>query len=111
MDVLYRIGTASAAEVHRALEDPPTATTIRGLLRILEEKGHVTHEKDGLRYLYRPAVSRDLAAAEVLPHVIRTYFGGSPSRALASLLGRSRLDEDEIDRLSNLVEQAKKGRR
>jgi predicted transcriptional regulator len=112
MDVLYRRGSATALEVHRALEDPPTPTTVRGLLRILEEKGHVGHEVDGTRYVYRPSVSRDAAAAQVLPHVIRTFFGGSHSRALAALLGADgdRLDKAEIDRLSEIVEQARKSK-
>jgi len=110
MDVIYRRGSASAAEVREALDDAPTTTTIRGLLRILEEKGHVRHERDGPRFVYRPAVTREAAAAHVLPHVVRTFFGGSPARAMAALLGRDdgTVSDAELDRLGALLDQARK---
>ena len=112
MDVLYRQGSATADEVRRGMDDPPTTTTVRGLLRILETKGHVSHDVDGARYVYRPVLSRDDAAAHVLPHVVRTFFGGSPSRAMAALLGSggAAVDEKEIERLSRVIEDARRRR-
>jgi BlaI family penicillinase repressor len=110
MDVIYRRGEATAAEIHKLLDDPPTLTTVRGLLRILEEKGQVLHAQDGNRYVYRPIVNRDAAGAQVLPHVVRTFFGGSAARAMAALLGPDGigLEDAELERLSLLVEEARK---
>ena len=109
MDVLYRRGSASAEEVRKALDKAPTTTTVRGLLRILEEKRHVCHEQDGPRFIYKPAVTREAAGAHVLPHVVRTFFEGSPARAMAALLGREggEVSEAELDRLKKLLEQAR----
>lgn len=110
MDVLFRRGKATAAEVQQSLEDAPTTTTVRGLLRVLEEKGHVRHELDAQRFVYMPAVERDTAAAQVLPHVIRTFFEGSPARAMAAFLGADAdgVSDAELDRLQEVVDQARK---
>ena len=108
MDVIYRLGRANAAEVHEQLADPPTYTTVRGLLRILEEKGHLRHEQDGQRYVYAPSTPRDDAGASHLSHVIRTFFDGSPSKAMAALLGAGEARSDEeLKRLQQLIEQAR----
>ncbi|HEX8696324.1 MAG TPA: BlaI/MecI/CopY family transcriptional regulator [Longimicrobium sp.] len=110
LDVLYRLGRATAAEVTAELDDAPTSTTVRGLLRILEEKGHVRHEQDGLRYVYLPAVPREDAGVSVLSHVLKTFFEGSPARAMAALLG-SRADGltgAELERLARIVEDARR---
>jgi predicted transcriptional regulator len=111
MDVLYRRGRATAADVHRDIENPPTYTTIRGLLRILEDKGHVRHEQDGVRYVFLPSVPRDREGASVLAHVVRTFFDGSPSKAMASLLGQQTdHGEDELRRLEALIDETKDAR-
>lgn len=111
LEVIYRLGTASAAEVTAELPDAPTLTTVRGLLRILTTKGHIRHEYDGPRYVYAPAVSRGAAGSSMLTHVVSTFFNGSPANAMAALLGSSgpKLNSDELDRLAELVEHAKKG--
>ncbi|HYJ79863.1 MAG TPA: BlaI/MecI/CopY family transcriptional regulator [Longimicrobiaceae bacterium] len=109
LDVLYRLGRATAAEVTAELSDAPTSTTVRGLLRILEEKGHVRHERDGVRYVYLPAVEKEDAGVPALSHVLRTFFEGSPSRAMAALLGSGgRPGGAELERLARLVEDARR---
>jgi predicted transcriptional regulator len=113
MDVVYRLGRATAAEIHRELPDAPTYTTVRGLLRVLEAKGHLEHEQKERRYVYIASTPRASAGVSTLGHVVRTFFDGSPSNAMAALLGsqRDRLSEAELDRLAELVKQARKGRR
>lgn len=109
MDVIYRRGRATAAEVLEDLPDPPSYSAVRALLRLLEEKGHVEHEQDGPRYVYAPTVARDRARRSALKHVVRTFFDGSASEAMAALLdGETRLDDAELDRLSAMIEQARK---
>lgn len=108
MDVIYRLGRATAAEVTSALPDAPTSTTVRGLLRILERKGHVRHALDGPRYVYMPCAPREVAGVSLLSHVVRTFFDGSSSRAMAALLGRTgRLSDAELERLARLIEDAR----
>lgn len=113
LEVIYRLGKATAAEVTAELPDAPTLTTVRGLLRILTTKGHIRHESDGPRYVYAPAVPRGAAGSSMLSHVVRTFFDGSPASAMAALLGSSggRLSEDELERLSQLVERSRKSAR
>jgi predicted transcriptional regulator len=111
MDLVYRMGQASAADIHRDLPDAPTYTTVRGLLRILVEKGHLQSEQDGKRYVYRPSTPRPAAGASSIAHVVNTFFGGSTSEAFAALLGtRNRISEDELTRLSRLVAKARRAR-
>jgi predicted transcriptional regulator len=108
LDIIYNLGRASASDVLERLPDAPTYTTIRGLLRVLESKGHVRHEEDGGRYVYIPTLTKQRAAKSALKHVVQTFFDGSPSRAMAALLGADRsLSEDEIERLTQLVESAR----
>jgi predicted transcriptional regulator len=109
MDVVYRRGHATAAEVHADLPDAPTYTTVRGLLRVLEEKGHLRHEEDGRQFVYMPSTPKSDAGASQLSHVVRTFFGGSPAEAMAALLGsqQSGVSEDELERLASLVERAR----
>lgn len=113
MDVVYRAGRATAAEVQAALPDPPSYSTVRALLRVLEDKGHLTHGEEGKRYVYVPTQARPLAARSALSQVVQTFFGGSVERAVATLLSQSdtRLSEEELDRLSALIDQAKEGGR
>lgn len=109
MDVIYRRGRATAAEVLEDLPDPPSYSAVRALLRLLEEKGHARHEQDGPRYVFLPTVNRDRASKSALTHVVRTFFDGSASDAVAALLdGDAKLDAAELDRLSAMIEHARK---
>jgi BlaI family transcriptional regulator, penicillinase repressor len=112
MDVVYRRGRATAAEVHEELPDAPTYTTVRGLLRILEEKGHLQHAEEGPRYVYRPSTPREDAGASLLSHVVSTFFDGSAAKAMAALLGSSagRVNDADLERLAELVERARVAR-
>lgn len=109
MDILYRQGKATAAEVHEALPDPPSYSAVRATLRILEEKGHVRHQEEGLRYVFLPSVPRDRAKKNALRHLLDTFFDGSVEQAVAALLdtNSTRLKAEELERLSKLVEKAK----
>jgi predicted transcriptional regulator len=109
MDVLYRLGRATVAEVMENIEDPPGYSAVRAMLRILEEKGHLRHEQDGPRYVFIPRVTRDRARRSALTHLIQTFFDGSTEEAVAALLGmsQSRLSEEELERLSKLIDSAK----
>lgn len=108
MDVLYRRGEATVAEVMDDLKDPPTYSAVRSILRVLTEKGHIVHRADGPRYVYAPAVGRDRARKAALDHVVDTFFDGSAERTLAALLTRSDLDltEAQIRRLAKEIRQA-----
>ena len=109
MDVIYALGSGTAAQVHAGLPDAPTYTTVRGLLRILEEKGHLRHEEHGRQFVYLPLTPKGDAGASHLKHVIGTFFGGSPADAMASLLGsRQRLSAQELERLARVVERARR---
>lgn len=109
MDVLYRLGRATAAEVHAALPDAPSYSTIRALLKVLETKGHVRHTADGPRYVYTPTVSRERARESALRQVVGTFFDGSTEATVAALLGLSadQLSDAELNRLAALIAQAK----
>ena len=111
LEILYRLGRATAGEVCAEMSDAPSYTTVRGLLRILEQKGHIRHERDGTRYVYSPTVPKTSAGASVLTHVVSTFFNGSPSAAVAALLGSSsKISDQELRRLMHLVQEARKGR-
>jgi len=105
MDVIYSLGRATAAEVHERLPEPPSATAVRTLLRILEEKGHLRHERDGVRHVYLPTVARDAAQRSAVAHMLRTFFGGSPKAAMAALLDLSErpLTKQERDELVAMI--------
>jgi BlaI family transcriptional regulator, penicillinase repressor len=110
MDVIYRLGRATAADVHDALPDRPSYSTVRALLRVLEGKGHLRHVEDGPRYVYSPTVPRERARESALRQVVSTFFGGSTEAAVAALLDLSaaRLSDSELNRLAGLIAQAKK---
>lgn len=110
MDILFRRGRATAAEVMEDLPGDPSYSTVRTQLRVLEEKGHVRHEEEGLRYIYVPVVARHTARRSALKHLIETFFEGSSEKAVAALLGGegSRLSDVELDRIAGLVEKARK---
>lgn len=113
MDVIYRRGKATAAEVREEIPDAPGYSAIRALLRVLEEKGHLKHEQDGPRYVYLPKVPRDRARVSALRQLVQTFFEGSTAHAVAALLedGDRDLSEEELDRLSRLIDEARKGAR
>lgn len=110
MDVLHRRGEATAAEVMADLPDAPTYSAVRALLRVLEDKGRVTHGERGRTYVYRTTTSRSAARRAALQHVVRTFFGGSVDEAAAALLDLSgrRLDAATRRRLARRIEQARK---
>ena len=110
MDVLYKRGKASAAEVREAIEDAPSYSAIRAMLRVLEEKGHVRHQAEGLKYVYVPTVNRDKAKRSAVRHLLDTFFSDSPDQVVAALLDVSsrRLTGDELDRMADMIEKAKK---
>jgi len=106
MDVIYRRGRATAAEVLADLPDPPTYSTIRGMLRYLEDKGHLRHQADGPRYVYVATSPKAKVRASALTHVVQTFFDGSVSTAVATLLESKPLSADEYARLSRLLDEA-----
>jgi predicted transcriptional regulator len=110
MDILYRRGRATAAEVLEDMAEPPTYSAVRALLRILEDEGHIKHVQDGPRYVYLPAVARNDARKSALSHVVTTFFDGSIEQVVATLVesSRSKLSKEELDRLAQLIEKAKK---
>jgi len=109
MDILFQRGRASAAEIHAALPDRPSYSAVRAKLRVLEEKGHVRHEEKALRYVYVPTTPRDAARRSALRHLLSTFFQGSVGEAVAALLDvSSDLSKADLDRISNLIEEAKK---
>jgi predicted transcriptional regulator len=110
MDILYRLGTATAAEVQAQLGGEQSYSTVRAQLRILEEKGFVRHEEQGVRYVFQPTTPRDHASRSALKHLLDTFFEGSAERMVATLLdGESAgLSGPELDRLSELVREARK---
>jgi BlaI family transcriptional regulator, penicillinase repressor len=109
MDVIYRRGEATAQDVLAGLPDPPSYSAVRGLLRVLEEKGHLKHRQAGPRYVYQPTVTREKARRHALQQVLRTFFDGSPTQAVAALLDLSARDltDDELDRLEALIESVR----
>lgn len=110
MDAIYRLGEATAQDVLDRIPDPPSYSAVRALLRILEDKGHVRHRRDGQRYVYTPTVSRERARATALRQLVGTFFDGSAGAAAAALLDLSREDltDEELGRLEALVERARK---
>ncbi len=109
MDILYRRGEATVAEVMADLPDPPTYSAVRSILRILMEKEMITHREDGPRYVYLPAVNADRAAADAMQHVIRTFFDGSAEQAVAAVLrlSDSKLGDHEIEALQERIRKAR----
>jgi BlaI family penicillinase repressor len=110
MDILYRARKASASDVLNAMPDPPSYSAVRAMLRVLEEKGHVKHQEEGLKYVYAPVVARDKAKRSAVKHVMETFFNGSAEQIVAALLDVSstRLTRDELDRMAEMIEKAKK---
>ena len=109
MDLLFQRGKASVAEVLEGMPDPPSYSAVRAMLRVLEEKGHLQHEQDGPRYVYKPTVTRERARRSALRHLVRTFFNGSTGEAVAALLDMSdaKMSDAEVGRLARLIDQAK----
>src|ERR1700747_300743 len=107
MDILYQKARATAAEIHAALPDAPSYSAVRAKLRVLEEKGHIRHEEEALRYVYIPTLPRDRAKRSALSHMLETFFEGSAEQAVAALLdlSSSKLSGQELDRLARLIEE------
>lgn len=108
MDVIYRRGQASVTEVLAELPDPPTYSAVRGMLRLLEEKGYLRHEQEGLKYVYLPAEDTRQVRASALKHMVKTFFGGSPEQAVAALLemSDSKLSSKDKQYLAQLIRKA-----
>src|SRR5215467_10830897 len=110
MDLIYRMGRATVGEVMERLTGKPAYSTVRAQLRVLEEKGHLRHEEHGLRYVYIPKVPRHMIRQSALRHLVDTFFEGSAGKAVAALLGKEgfKISAEELDRISKLIEEAKK---
>lgn len=111
MDVLYRKGSATAADVLEDMPEPPSYSAVRALLRILEEKGHIRHEESEGKYVFMPRVARDKAKRSAIRHLVQTFFDGSSEKAVAALLdaASSKLSDKELDRLQTMIDKARKG--
>src|SRR5438045_1404642 len=105
VDAVYRLGKAGVAEIRAALPDPPSYSAVRAMLNLLEKKGHVRHERDGLRYVYSPVVTQKKARRSALRHIVATFFGGSPVAAAAALLEMSdaKIPREEKEQLATLI--------
>jgi predicted transcriptional regulator len=110
MDVIYRLGSASVAEVQGEMPDPPSYSTVRALMGVLTDKGELTYTTDGPRYVYRPTTPREEARTSALERVLSTFFDGSPTKAMAALMDLSADDmtDEELDRLESLVKEARR---
>ena len=110
MEIVYARGRVTAAEVRESLPDPPSYSAVRAMLRILEEKGHLSHESDGPRYVFKPTTPRDEASETALRGVIRTFFGGSPEQAVAALLDLDdkALDDEALERIAERIAEARR---
>jgi predicted transcriptional regulator len=108
MDIIYERGHATAADIVARLQDPPSYSAVRAMLRILEAKGHLRHENQGPRYVFFPTVPRDQASRSALRGLVRTFFEGSTTQAVAALLEQSRLSETDLARLAELIDEARK---
>jgi BlaI family transcriptional regulator, penicillinase repressor len=110
MDVLYRKGRATAAEILEEIPDPPSYSAVRAMLRVLEDKKHIRHEEEDLRYVYMPVVPREKARRSAVTHLLETFFDGSAEQAVATLLNVSARDltAEDFDRLAALIEEARK---
>jgi predicted transcriptional regulator len=113
MDRLYRLGRATANEILEGLSGDPSSSTVRTQLRVLESKGFVRHEEEGLRYVYVPTVPRHAARRSALRHLVETFFDGSNAKVVAALLGGegTRVTDEELDRIVALVKSARSGSR
>jgi BlaI family transcriptional regulator, penicillinase repressor len=110
MDSIHELGEASVNDVLACLSDPPSYSAVRTMMRLLEEKGHLKHRREGMKYVYRPTLAPDKARRSALQHLLKTFFGGSPSDAVAAVLDLSgdKIPAEELDRLARLIDEARK---
>ena len=110
MDILYRVDEASAADVMEQLPSPPGYSAVRAMLSVLEKKGHILHRKQGPRYVFRPVVPHEQATKSAVKHLLNTFFGGSMEEAVAALISAkgSKLSDEELERITRLIENARK---
>jgi BlaI family transcriptional regulator, penicillinase repressor len=108
MEIVYRRGKATAAEVMDELPDPPTYSAVRAALRLLEDRGRLAHEMDGKRYVYAPTTPRSRARSTALRDLVRTFFGGSTEQVVNALLEEQKPSAAELERLATLIEQARR---
>jgi len=110
MDVIFQLGEASVGGVLELLPDPPSYSSVRTMIRLLESKGFLRHRRDGNRYVYRPTQSKESASRTALQHLISTFFSGSPSDAVAAILDESsdNLSDIDLERLEQLIDEARK---
>jgi predicted transcriptional regulator len=104
------LGQATAVEVMENLPDPPSYSAVRAMLRLLEEKNYLRHEQDGMKYIYLPTVSREKARQSALKQLVQTFFDGSTEQAVAAMIdmSRAKMSDEELNRLSEMIEQARK---
>lgn len=109
MDIVYRRGRATAAEVQSDIPDPPSNSAVRGMLRLLEDKGHLRHETEGPRYVYLPTADPNRVGRSAVRHLVRTFFDNSAGSAVAAMLGiyESHLNDEDLDRLEKLIEEVR----
>ena len=110
MNIIFTHGKATATEVMDAMDDPPTYSAVRATLRVLEQKGHLKHQHDGTRYVYLPTVNRDRVRLSALDQLLATFFDGSAANVVATLIERQKgkMSDEELDELSQLIDQARK---
>ncbi len=111
MDILFQRGSAAASEIHEALPDPPSYSAVRAALSVLEKKGHIRHELQGLRYVWKPRVPRENARRTALRHLVKTFFDGSVEQTVAALLDEPsvKLEQRDLDRLREMIAKAEGG--
>jgi predicted transcriptional regulator len=110
LDIVYRLGRATAAEIRAELADSPSDSSVRTLLRLMEEKGHLAHEVDGPRYVYFASTPPEVASRSALRHLLGTFFGGSPERLVSALVDDEQLDDHALDALARLVDEKRNPR-
>jgi BlaI family penicillinase repressor len=110
MDILYQRGKSSATEVREAMPDAPSYSAVRAMLRVLEDKGHVRHQAEGLKYVYLPTVTREKAKRSAVKHLLDTFFHDSPEQVVAALLDVSstRMTQEELNRMAEMIDKARK---
>jgi predicted transcriptional regulator len=108
MDVIYRLGRATAADVRDGLSDPPSYSAVRGMLRFLEDKGLLRHEQDGARYVYLPTAEPRKVRKSAMQHLVQTFFRGSAQEAAAALIEDGKMSQAELNGLAALLEKARK---
>ena len=110
MEILYRGGKASVSDVMEGMDDAPGYSAVRAMMRVLEDKGHVKHQAEGLKYVYVPVVTREKAKRSAVKHLLDTFFSEAPDQIVAALLDVSsnRLTKEELDRMAAMIEKARK---